>query len=327
MKDEPPRVSIGLAVFNGERYLSEAIASILAQTFANFELIISDNASTDATEQICRDYARHDKRIRYSRLAKNIGGTQNANRTFGLARGHYFRMAAHDDILAPDLLRQCVNILDRHQSVVLCYSSTMLIDEHDRPISVIQTDAATSAKPHLRFRNLAQQHDGEMAYGLIRSAVLRQTELQPNYPESDFGFLCELSLHGQFYRIPEVLFYRRHHSLSSSAQADIYQKMAWHQPHLAMQPSASTAFSGFHRLGCVFSLFGQELAHYSRILGRSPVGAVERLYCSYDALRWLLFRLVCVRSRPWRRSLGLTRAGLNGVLAQVHYQLIGFVRR
>src|SRR5262245_52473779 len=96
-----PTVSIGLAVYNGGQYLAQAIESILGQSYADFELIISDNASTDETETICRSYVARDERIRYSRNATNIGGARNENLTTTLARGRYFRWAAHDDYLEP----------------------------------------------------------------------------------------------------------------------------------------------------------------------------------------------------------------------------------
>ena len=99
-----PRVSIGLPVYNGENFLEFALDSILGQTFQDFELIISDNASTDATESICRRYAAKDSRIRYYRNPNNQGAAQNYNRVFALARGEYFKWAAHDDVCKPNYL-------------------------------------------------------------------------------------------------------------------------------------------------------------------------------------------------------------------------------
>jgi glycosyltransferase involved in cell wall biosynthesis len=94
MTSKIPRVSIGLPVFNGEKYLAEALDSILSQTYRDFKLIISDNASTDRTEQICREYAAKDRRIRYYRNEKNIGAPKNFNRVFELSSGKYFRWDA-----------------------------------------------------------------------------------------------------------------------------------------------------------------------------------------------------------------------------------------
>jgi glycosyltransferase involved in cell wall biosynthesis len=317
--DRPPKVSIGLAVFNGEKYLRAAIASILAQTFTDFELILSDNASTDQTEQICRLYAAQDSRIVYHRNATNIGGANNANLTFTLSKGQYFRLAAHDDLLSPTWLEQCVAVLDRDPAVVLCDSVTALIDEQGRHLQTLMDTLATSPQPHVRFRDVAQQHNCEMGYGLMRAEVLSRTEFQPNYPESDFGFLCELSLYGQFYRVPELLFYRRHHALSSSATANIYQKMAWYDPRF--NPNTS---SWLDMIGCFLHLHGLEFSHYARVIWRSPITLLDRLYCSAFALRWLLSRLLLVRSRPVRQKLGLTRNFFSTSLSAVHTTLIRF---
>ena len=117
-----PKVSIGLPVYNGEPFLSETIDAILAQTFKDFELIICDNASTDDTERICRRYAARDKRISYYRQHHNIGAAGNFNRVFNLSSGEYFKWAAHDDLIAPEYLARCVEILERDRSVVLCHS-------------------------------------------------------------------------------------------------------------------------------------------------------------------------------------------------------------
>jgi len=119
IKNHKPRVSIGLPVYNGENYLEEAIDSILAQTYKDFELIISDNASTDRTPDICQAYANKDPRIRYYRNEKNIGAAVNFNRVFELSSSEYFKWAAHDDIIAPDYISECIEILDNDDSIVL----------------------------------------------------------------------------------------------------------------------------------------------------------------------------------------------------------------
>src|SRR5262245_31410059 len=120
--DRRPRVSIGVPVYNGERYLRECIDSILGQTFRDFELILSDNASTDATRTICEAYATRDPRVRYYRNEQNLGACRNFNRCVELARGDYFLWAAHDDAIAPEYLARCVEALDRDPSVVLSHS-------------------------------------------------------------------------------------------------------------------------------------------------------------------------------------------------------------
>src|ERR671915_430558 len=96
-----PLVSIGLPVYNGANYLRKAVETILEQSYESLELIISDNASTDDTADICRDLSARDARIRVSRNAQNVGAARNYNIVFNAARGKYFKWAAHDDVLAP----------------------------------------------------------------------------------------------------------------------------------------------------------------------------------------------------------------------------------
>ena len=128
MAGAPPRLTIGLPVYNGENFLSEALDTLLAQTYTDFELIISDNASTDGTEEICRRYARSDPRIRYLRQERNIGLVPNHNFLVGQARGEYFKWAGHDDRFAPELVERCIEILDERPHVVLCHADMAIID-------------------------------------------------------------------------------------------------------------------------------------------------------------------------------------------------------
>jgi glycosyltransferase involved in cell wall biosynthesis len=125
-----PRLGIGLPVFNGENYLEETLVSLLSQTYSDFELIISDNASTDGTGDLCRAYAARDRRIKYYRNSTNIGATQNWYRVFDLSCAEYFAPAAHDDLYAPDYMEKCIAVLQQDPSVVVCYSKTRVIDEH-----------------------------------------------------------------------------------------------------------------------------------------------------------------------------------------------------
>jgi glycosyltransferase involved in cell wall biosynthesis len=279
MADASPKVSIGLAVYNGEEYLREAIDSILVQTFTDFELIISDNASTDRTEKICRDYAASDSRIRYYRNTTNIGGANNENQTFKLSRGQYFRLAAHDDVMAKDLIEKSVEILDRNPSVVLCYSQTIEIDRDGKHLRLADVDMASLAKPHDRFCYLASwNHKCEASYSLIRTDILHKTDLQPNYVDSDRTLLCELGLYGQFYQIPEPLFYRREHpEKSTEVYRGWYELMTWFDPEV----------QGYLQCRANFSR-SRQFFHYLRIISRSPLSFLESLRCyAYMGNRFL----------------------------------------
>jgi glycosyltransferase involved in cell wall biosynthesis len=103
-KDHLPEASIGMPVYNGEKTIRAALDSVLAQTFTDFELIISDNASTDGTTAICREYAARDRRIRYVRQRENRGPAANFRFVLDEAVGKYFMWAACDDIRSPDFL-------------------------------------------------------------------------------------------------------------------------------------------------------------------------------------------------------------------------------
>lgn len=271
MQHNEPRVSIGLAVYNGEKYLEQAVDSILAQTFTDFELIISDNASTDRTEEICKKYLAKDKRIRYYRNEKNIGGANNENRTFILSRGEYFRWAAHDDMCAPELITKCVEILDQNPAVVLCYSMITEINDEGDFIRTISQIKGESTKPHERFRDLAQKdHNCEATYGLIRADILRKTRLQKNYTDSDRTLLCELSLYGQFFEIQEPLFYKRYHP--QNMYVNMRARMAWFNP----------AFKG----KVVFP-FWMQFFDYLGTINRVPISLTEKFRCYGYMIHWI----------------------------------------
>lgn len=225
-----PHVSIGLPVFQGENYLEEALQSILAQTFSDFELIISDNASTDRTQAICEAYAQRDSRIRYYHNESNVGAGPNFNRTVALARGKYFKWAAHDDLLMPDFLEKCVAVLDRDPSIVLCHTKAKEISASGEFIKNhgIELPRANSSKPHERFADLILiQHPCFDVFGLMRIDVLKKTPMIASYIGSDRVLLAELALHGRFYKIPEHLFITRCHIQQSVLAIPIHRRRHW----------------------------------------------------------------------------------------------------
>jgi len=228
-----PMVSIGLPVYNGERYISEEIESLLNQTFHDFEIIICDNASTDGTEAICRSYGSSDTRIRYYRNSQNIGAAANFNRTFGLASGKYFKWAAHDDLHAPDFLLRCVEVLDKDPSVVLCHSEVQFIDESGRYIKNPDRflPDASSPEAHVRFSELIRMvHWCLDIFGLMRSDALKRTPLISNYVGSDRNTLVILALLGRFHRVPECLFFNREHAERSVRKTRPAFRAAWFDP-------------------------------------------------------------------------------------------------
>lgn len=213
-----PAVAIGMPVYNGERFLEETIASVLQQTFSDFTLIIADNASTDGTETICRDFAQRDSRIRYIRNPVNLGASKNYTCCFEPAESRYFRWQNADDPIEPSLIERCVEVLDADPRVVLAYGKTRIIDEqgqliedYDDNLDLPQDNAAGRFKACLG--NIGLQN---VMYGLIRREVLEKTALLGNYIASDINLVGELSLYGRFKEIPITLFNRRMHPQASS---------------------------------------------------------------------------------------------------------------
>jgi glycosyltransferase involved in cell wall biosynthesis len=219
-----PRVSIGLPVYNGQKYLEQTLDSLLNQTFQEFELVISDNASTDGTEEICQARAATDKRIRYYRNASNIGSAPNYRRVFELARGKFFKWCSHDDVCYPDFLTRCLDVFNlARSSLVLVYPRCELINDHGVVLGQAPDCIETKHRqPHRRLarvlRNVSYAYP---AWGLIRTDCLRKTRLTGAIPYWDAVLLAELSLYGEIWEIPEVLSQQRCHEENALATCSV----------------------------------------------------------------------------------------------------------
>ncbi len=230
-----PQVSVGMAVYNGERFIAEALKALLGQTFDNFELIISDNASTDRTEEICREFVAQDARVSYHRNSRNLGIAGNYRRVFELSSGAYFKWVAHDDVCAGDFIGKCVDVLDRDERVVLAYPRAMIIDERGEIKGECEEGLhlqSPRASERLRqlFRNLRLSN---ALFGVMRRGVLSATPLLGDYPGADICLLAELSLRGRFFEVPEVLFFRRIHPGAASYHPDDRSQVEAYNPDKA----------------------------------------------------------------------------------------------
>ena len=275
MPSHTPRVSIGLPVHNGELYLAQAVRALLKQTFTDFELILSNNASSDGTAKICRDFAAEDDRIRYHEFETNVGASGNFNYVFEVARGEYFKWAAHDDLCAPELLDRCVEGLDRDPQVVLCHSRGTAIDTKGMPISRFANEQSFDADtPHERFEQMINSwgHGCVCIFGLMRTDVLGKTPLLAPYVGSDRTLLAELSLRGTLQILP-VYFasFREHPGRSMRKYADEYERLAWFDPTLAGQASYPTI---------------RRVLEYSATIDRVPISDDEKQQCREALDRW-----------------------------------------
>ncbi|MBI5667972.1 MAG: glycosyltransferase family 2 protein [Chloroflexi bacterium] len=303
MNAKRPRVSIGLPVYNAERFLEQALDGILAQTFTDFELVICDNASTDRTQEICRRYAANDARIKYHRNSHNIGVSRNFNRTFELATGEYFKWCAHDDIPRHEFLEKCVEVLDKHQDVVLCYTRGIGIDENGAELrQLIYTMRTDSPKPHERFRDLVMiEHPMFMLFGVVRADMLRRTPLLEHYPSSDRVLMARLGLLGPIYRVPDFLHLNREYpGTSVKKYGDNYRLMAMYNPDKEGKISFPSWAMFFGYLKAIFAY---------------PLSLQERYRCLKVLWQWS-FR----RRRKFVRDI--TRA-VKHPLRPLAYRLLG----
>lgn len=298
-----PKVSIGLLVYNGQRYLRRALDSHLAQTFQDFELVITDNASTDDTELICKEYAESDGRIYYHRNPQNMGAMWNHNRCYELARGLYFKWSAHDDLMEPTFLERCVAVLDADPRVVLCHTLSKVVDDDMRVLAEYDPSrlATGSTSATTRFGARIRAPRCIEIFGLIRRDALARVRYagatSPPDPDDPNAFapfrrfvgadrpvLAELAADGRFACVPEFLFYNGEHGARSTALGKSpLDRLAFYRPVKEGDRSFPiwSLFRAYvditHRR---FPRFGDRLRGYGHIVGA--------LFCRFNILRMVL---------------------------------------
>ena len=232
-----PKVSIGMPVYNGAKYIRNAVLSLLGQDYEDLELIISDNGSTDQTEPICRELAETDKRVYYHRNPTNLGAARNFNRVFELARGTYFRWAAHDDECRPSLVRRCVEVLDRApQQVVMVYPKGEMIDEQGNTLywPLDRTDVREQESQRRLAQLLPSMQFCDTAFGMFKVAALKRTRLIGSFFGADLVLMAEAAMLGEIWQLDEVLFRQRSHlERSMTANQSARARAAWYNPAAA----------------------------------------------------------------------------------------------
>jgi glycosyltransferase involved in cell wall biosynthesis len=232
-------VSVGVPVFNGARYLEDCLESLVGQTYRHLEILISDNASTDRTADICRAYCERDERVRYYRQQQNIGAAANWNFLVHKATGKFFKWAAHDDVCAPDLVARCVAALDASPTAVLAFGRTGFIDGggdplygYDVPIPWTNRDAAFDRlREQLAVPTAAIHHMCTRQFAVMRRDRLLETKLIRSHPASDLVLLVELAILGGFFEVDECLFFVRLHEGSSlRANNSAVEVARWYDP-------------------------------------------------------------------------------------------------
>ncbi|MEH1013939.1 glycosyltransferase family 2 protein [Micromonospora sp. CPCC 206060] len=289
---DTPRVSLGVPLYNAERYLECCLDALLAQDHPDFEIVISDNASTDRTWRICQEYAARDDRIRLYRNPRNLGGHVNYTRVVELARGELFKWVAYDDICLPGYVSACVAALDAAgPRTVLAYPRTLLIDGSGEPIGAYP-DRLGCPDPRpwrrvaqvARYISLCHAH-----FGLFRIATLRRTRLIRPFLSSDYSFLAEVAALGEIHEVPQQLFLRRLHGASTrqSPTGTLADAVSW------FAPEGRWVLAPRLRM----------LAETLRILATADVDAGTRLSCTLAFAATWGTRRVRVYTGRWRRQL------------------------
>ena len=282
------RLTVGLPVYNGSNYLAESIEALLGQSFNDFELIISDNASTDDTADICRHYKREDSRIRYFRQAHNLGLASNHNFLVERASGELFKWASHDDLYARELLKYCIDALDEQPNVVLAHAWTAMIDGSGNITKAIEYPLATaSARAPDRFRSLLFDNGGDDDGGVIRTEVLRRTAMKGSYHHADRTIIAELSLLGPFYQVPDWLYFRRDHpERAERACPTVRARCANMDPRRADRVRNPA-----------IRLYGEYFWAYVAMIRRAPLSPADRRECYRHLSMWAATRAIRHGSR------------------------------
>lgn len=275
-----PRLSIGIPVYNGAGMLAAALDSFLAQSFTDFEIVVSDNASSDDTPRILEAYASRDPRLRFVRNERNVGANGNFLRAAQLSRAPLFKWAAHDDLYEPTYLARCIAALDADAGLVLAHADTAFIDETGKSYTPAgkpglwigpcgktlfvadPVDLATGSSPlgrfaHVIFGSLWGTH----MFGVVPRQVLEKTKLIQNVPNSDRPLLAELALLGRFSTVPEPLFLKRLH------------------PRMSLMLSDAQTIAYVSGDGEKYHKRGRQLGVYLRTPVGKPVGWATRNAC------------------------------------------------
>jgi glycosyltransferase involved in cell wall biosynthesis len=308
-----PPITIGLPVYNREKYLRTALDSLLSQTFGDFELVICDNASTDGTAVIGQEYAARDKRVRFFRNDVNIGANRNFNRVFHLTRSKYLKWSTSDDYWAPQTLERLYPIIESDPTIVLCYPKTMICDTAGTPVEPYEDDLhLMENSPADRFINLlARQRLCHQHLGLIRRDMLARTALLGDHIACDVNLLAELTLYGKFYECPERMFFRRFHAESSSAKKGPDAEAVQHQ--LDFTDPRRVLGLRYHRW--------RSHAAFAAAVARAPLSVRDRSRLYVRLLRGIVWERkgltaeIVSEFRASRRRRAFARAGATPAVA------------
>lgn len=282
VSESHPEVTIGIPVFNGENYLSFAIESVLNQTHTDIRLLISDNNSTDSTQDICQKYSKLDSRVTYFRQSDNIGGAPNYNFVFNQCKSPYFKWLAHDDVMMPEYIERCLKILKENPYLSVVHCKTTRIDSSGSQTGnydhEIRLDGSTSSE---RFRRMLWANYFNEVFGLMRKDMVVRTCLHRSHVASDRNFMAHLLLFGDVGYVEDYLFMRRAHAecfVASHAGKDNHSKLLWFDPNVR-NAKLRSKFSGLTKF-----------FYYLTSIFDSPISFKEKNMCIFYLFEWSYLR-------------------------------------
>jgi glycosyltransferase involved in cell wall biosynthesis len=211
--DSNSLVSLGVPVYNGERFIRRVLDSLIGQTYKNLEIVLSDNASTDRTAEICQEYVARDRRIRYYRNAVNQGLPANWRRVFELASGEYFAWTGADDVRPPTFVEECVAALLRQKGAVMAYGPVISKAQAGEAIVEVLGEArlsATQVAARVRTFTYALRHNA-LLYGLYRRDAMAKTTYVPYGYGKDYLLCLQMCVLGPLVHIntPMIMYRER----------------------------------------------------------------------------------------------------------------------
>jgi glycosyltransferase involved in cell wall biosynthesis len=226
-----PRLVVGMPVLNGAAYIREALDSVLAQTYQDFAILVSDNGSDDETVAIIEEYAARDPRISLQRHPTNIGAHRNYNSLVTATESELFKWMAHDDVIAPTFLDDCIALLDADPGASLAFANSVQIDEEGTPGADLSSNQSYhDASAYLRLRRYVSDRTKiPQVFGVIRRSVLEQTPLLGSYPKSDTVLMYEMVMRGRFAKVEAPLFLNREHR-GRQGQLGLRERTSWYHP-------------------------------------------------------------------------------------------------
>ena len=288
-----PRISIGVPVRNGEAFLRQTLQSIVAQSYEDFEVLISDNASSDQTAEICREISRGDSRVRYFRQTSVLPPSVNHHFVLQRASGEYFKWNCHDDLVAPDFLRECLQALESDRGAVLAYPQFKIIDASGAELQTysypLQTNHPTA---HVRFGSVLRadhrRYTGFEIYGLMRRRALERIPEMGNYVSADRVLLARLALLGRFIEVPGYLFFSREHGRRSvrTLPVGIDPDRKWLRRLIGVGALPPLEWWDPAKTGCINFPEWRLIREYIASFRGAGMGFAEQAGCALETLRW-----------------------------------------